>query len=131
MRFDYTTLQQHTSRASRYALLALIISLFAFGALLANGNANPQSDRFTMADATTTENDGKGLRAKEGFELVARSSTTVVARKYTKATMSVDARECKCASTNNYTCFYTSDGPTVSCGTGNSSACCKWVSVNK
>lgn len=134
MRFAYSTLKQYTSRATKPALLALIISLFAFGALLANGHANPQADKFTMADATTTEDNGKRVRAKPGFVLVAKNKTTVEARRATKNTMSEDNRTCDCSPppSGSWSCGFSlgDDGVARCGGSAQSSACCRWVKVN-
>jgi hypothetical protein len=99
MRFVYSNLKQRTSRSGRYALVVLVVSLVALGGLLARGSASPQ-DRFTMADATTTEDNGKRLRPKTGFELVAVDRNTVVARKTGKSTATSEDRvRCMCSPT--------------------------------
>ena len=130
MRFIYSTLKLHINRAGRYALLALIVSIVALGGLLAGGGASSQ-DRFTMAEATTTEDNGKRVKAKTGFELVAKDKTTIVARRATKSTTSVDSRKCICspAPPTGYFCDARMEGGVAVCGR-DGSACCKWVSVN-
>ena len=124
MRVAYSTLKQHTSRAGRYTLLVLTISLIALGGLLARGSASPQ-DKFTIAEATTTEDNGKRVRARSGFKLVMKDKTTVVARRFTKAVDSVDSRVCTC--TTEHVCYSEFDDGIAVCGVLNSSSCCKWM----
>ena len=130
MRFTYPTLKQPGSRASRYALLVLIISLIAMGGLLV-GRSATQKDKFTMAEATTTENNGKRVKAKAGFKLVAKDKNTIEARRATKNTSSIDTRKCGCSPVppGGSVCnFKVEDDGTATCGAIGSS-CCRWVSV--
>ncbi|MGE0128714.1 MAG: hypothetical protein AB7U82_11600 [Blastocatellales bacterium] len=132
MRFTYSVLKQHASRAGRYALSALIVSLIALGVLLTGGGA-VQKDSFKMADATTTEDNGKRVRAKAGFKLVAKDKTTIVARRVSKNTTSGDRVKCTCSpppSSGGFVCnFRLEDDGTAICGTSGS-ACCRWVPIS-
>jgi hypothetical protein len=129
MQFGYSTLKQYTSRASRYALLVLIISLFALGGLLVGASTSPP-DKFTLEDATTTESNGKRLKPKPGFELVAKDKT-VVARRHSSSTESVDRRTCDCSPkpTGSFQCFSAMEEGDAVCGLRDSSSCCRWVKV--
>ena len=101
MRFTYSTLKQHTSRVGRYALLVLLISLVALSGLLVSGSASSQ-DKFTMAEATTTEDNGKRLVPKSGYKLKIKDQSRgeVVAYKVEKDTMvSSDTTTCTCVTT--------------------------------
>lgn len=120
------------SRFTRYSLLTAFISLLACGALLINSDASPQEDKFTIAEATTTDSSGKQIRAKSGFELVMKDKTTAVARKTSKNTMSVDKVMCTCspAPPGGSVCGSYSEGDgTRVCGSEGSSSCCKWIPV--
>ena len=130
MQFGYSTLKQYTSRASKYVLLGLIISLFALGGLLVGGSTSPQ-DKFKLTDATTTESTGKRLKPKPGFELVEKGQNTVVARRRSSSTESVDKRVCECSPKppGGFQCTYGMEDDVAVCGSQNSDACCKWVSV--
>lgn len=118
----------NSTNYKRTALLLLLISFVAVGGLLVSGSAI-QKERFTMAEAVTVEANSKRIRAKAGFELVVKDKNTVVARKTSKNTMSVDARVCACT-TGSWSCFSTNEGTTVICGVKDSSACCKWIPAN-
>ena len=131
MQFVYSTLKQYTSRASKYGLLVLIISLVALGGMLVGGSTSPP-DTFKLTDATTTESTGKRLKPKPGFELVEKGQNTVVARRRSSSTESVDKRVCECSPkpAGGFQCTYGMEDGVAVCGGGqNSSACCKWVSV--
>jgi hypothetical protein len=92
-------------------------------------------DKFKMSDATTTEDNGKRVKAKPGYELVSRKNNQgVEARRSNRTTVSSDSRICTCtdlAPGQAAHCSFSLEGQTAICGGSDSSACCKWVSVNK
>lgn len=128
MRFTYSTLKQHTSRVGRYALLVVIISLVALSGLLVSGSASSQ-DKFTMAEATTTESDGKLLKARPGFALKIKNQSRgeVVAYKVEKDTvLASDTLSCTCThplgDLKGKSCKASLSGPNATCS-GNCQKC--------
>jgi hypothetical protein len=82
------------------ALLSSLVALVVLGGWFMNSSAN-QKDKFTLAEATTRENNGARLVAKPGFKLRIKNRSTgeVVAYKANADTkISSDTVECWCKS---------------------------------
>jgi hypothetical protein len=91
------------------AVVAVLATTIIAGVLLVHGHANPPVNKFSVQDSTTREDNGKRVRAREGFELV-KDGNSVSARRRNKPTeSSADKWLCTCPSASCSTSF-TDDG---------------------
>lgn len=142
MKFNLLNRFLNLGRYSKPALLVLTITLIVTGGLLIGGGATVQN-KFTTADATIIEDNGKRVRAKPGFELIQRGANGVVARKKGQTTHTTpDVISCtcfeftSCERTTKRPCCNHKEGETGSCTAtnegGQSFSCkgscdqCKW-----